>query len=114
MGLAWGDIHGKEKVYYILLLFLWGISFGLQLIIVYGHHLVIISDYYHLKRQIESELVDAGDARISKSFLDLPKMDQQSKLKDRLKKYCQKVYLLPLYHRREQIETANAKIVGPK
>ncbi|PSR89873.1 DNA polymerase epsilon catalytic subunit A like [Actinidia chinensis var. chinensis] len=50
------------------------------------------SDYYHLKRQIESELVDAGDARISKSFLDLPKMDQQSKLKDRLKKYCQKAY----------------------
>jgi len=27
----------------------------------------------------------------SKPFLDLPKVEQQSKLKERLKKYCQKV-----------------------
>ncbi|KAL6341762.1 hypothetical protein AAG906_038006 [Vitis piasezkii] len=50
------------------------------------------SDYYHLKRQIESELVDGGDSRFSKSFIDLPKTEQQLKLKERLKKYCQKAY----------------------
>ncbi|KAM7276901.1 hypothetical protein ACFE04_018767 [Oxalis oulophora] len=50
------------------------------------------SDYYHLKKQIESELVDGTDGRLSKSFLDLPKPDQQLKLKERLKKYCQKAY----------------------
>ncbi|KAI3971229.1 hypothetical protein MKX01_021996 [Papaver californicum] len=50
------------------------------------------SDYYHLKRQIESELVDNVRGQIAKSFLDLPKTDQQVKLKDRLKKYCQKAY----------------------
>lgn len=50
-----------------------------------------ISDYYHLKRQIESEFVDGMNGQFSKSFLDLPKADQQLKLKDRLKKYCQKV-----------------------
>jgi DNA polymerase epsilon subunit 1 len=51
------------------------------------------SDYYHLKKQIESEFVDAGaNIMSSKSFLDLPKVDQQSKLKERLKKYCQKAY----------------------
>ncbi|OWM73679.1 hypothetical protein CDL15_Pgr026779 [Punica granatum] len=50
------------------------------------------SDYYHLKKQIESEFVDTGDGQLSKSFLDLPKKEQQSKLKERLKKYCQKAY----------------------
>ncbi|GMH11122.1 hypothetical protein Nepgr_012963 [Nepenthes gracilis] len=50
------------------------------------------SDYHHLKRQIESELVDSGDCQLSKSFLDLTKADQQSKLKERLRKYCQKAY----------------------
>ncbi|XP_020536143.1 DNA polymerase epsilon catalytic subunit A isoform X2 [Jatropha curcas] len=50
------------------------------------------SDYYHLKKQIESEFVDGTDGQLSKSFLDLPKMEQQSKLKERLKKYCQKAY----------------------
>ncbi|CAG7868312.1 unnamed protein product [Brassica rapa] len=51
------------------------------------------SDYYHLKKQIESEFVDAGaNIQSSKSFLDLPKVEQQSKLKERLKKYCQKAY----------------------
>ncbi|KAL9391175.1 hypothetical protein Peur_015095 [Populus x canadensis] len=50
------------------------------------------SDYYHLKKQIESEFVDGTDGQFSKSFLDLSKMDQQSKLKERLKKYCQKAY----------------------
>ncbi|KAG2305415.1 hypothetical protein Bca52824_034066 [Brassica carinata] len=50
-------------------------------------------DYYHLKKQIESEFVDAGaNIQSSKSFLDLPKVEQQSKLKERLKKYCQKAY----------------------
>ncbi|XP_042499556.1 DNA polymerase epsilon catalytic subunit A-like isoform X2 [Macadamia integrifolia] len=50
------------------------------------------SDYYHLKRQIESEFIESGDGQLSKSFLDLPKLEQQSRLKDRLKKYCQKAY----------------------
>ncbi|XP_073146772.1 DNA polymerase epsilon catalytic subunit A-like [Henckelia pumila] len=50
------------------------------------------SDYYHLKRQIESELVDSMNGQLSKSFLELPKADQQVKLKERLKKYCQKAY----------------------
>ncbi|KAJ6368932.1 hypothetical protein OIU78_001326 [Salix suchowensis] len=50
------------------------------------------SDYYHLKKQIESEFVDGTDGQLSKSFLDLSKIDQQSKLKERLKKYCQKAY----------------------
>ncbi|KAL2240087.1 UNVERIFIED_CONTAM: DNA polymerase epsilon catalytic subunit A, partial [Sesamum indicum] len=50
------------------------------------------SDYYHLKRQIESELVIGTNGQLSNSFLDLPKADQQLKLKERLKKYCQKAY----------------------
>ncbi|XP_075520013.1 DNA polymerase epsilon catalytic subunit A-like isoform X2 [Primulina tabacum] len=50
------------------------------------------SDYHHLKRQIESELVDTMNGQLSKSFLELPKSDQQAKLKERLKKYCQKAY----------------------
>ncbi|CAI9105576.1 OLC1v1004524C1 [Oldenlandia corymbosa var. corymbosa] len=50
------------------------------------------SDYHHLKRQLESELVEGADGQLGKSFLDLPKAEQQSKLKDRLKKYCQKAY----------------------
>ncbi|KAL3628020.1 DNA polymerase epsilon catalytic subunit A [Castilleja foliolosa] len=50
------------------------------------------SDYYHLKRQIESEPVDSMNRQLSNSFLTLPKEDQQLKLKDRLKKYCQKAY----------------------
>ncbi|XP_061359270.1 DNA polymerase epsilon catalytic subunit A-like [Gastrolobium bilobum] len=50
------------------------------------------SDYYHLKKQIESEFVDSAPERSSKSFLDLPKAEQQSRLKERLKKYCQKAY----------------------
>ncbi|KAD4583994.1 hypothetical protein E3N88_21595 [Mikania micrantha] len=47
------------------------------------------SDYYHIKRQIESEFVDGLHP---KSFLDLPKVDQQLKLRERLKIYCQKAY----------------------
>ncbi|KAL5974610.1 DNA polymerase epsilon catalytic subunit A [Asimina triloba] len=50
------------------------------------------SDYYHLKKQIESERVEHVDGQLSKLFLDLPKAEQQSKLKERLKKYCQKAY----------------------
>lgn len=49
------------------------------------------SDYYHIKKQIESELVEYGDGQSSKPFIDLPKAEQQLKLKERLKKYCQKV-----------------------
>lgn len=56
------------------------------------HHL-FVSDYFHLKKQIESELVDSTEGQLLKSFLDLPKMEQQLKLKERLKKYCQKVYM---------------------
>lgn len=51
------------------------------------------SEFMHLKNQIESEqfpsIADGGPLRY---FRDLPKDEQQSKLKDRLKKYCQKVY----------------------
>ncbi|XP_020527261.1 DNA polymerase epsilon catalytic subunit A [Amborella trichopoda] len=50
------------------------------------------SEYYHLKQQMESELVDDGDGQSMKSFCDLPKAEQQSKFRERLKKYCQKVY----------------------
>ncbi|KAL3518505.1 hypothetical protein ACH5RR_021094 [Cinchona calisaya] len=50
------------------------------------------SDYHHLKRQLESEVVERVDGQLAKSFLELPKAEQQSKLKDRLKKYCQKAY----------------------
>ncbi|XP_057534123.1 DNA polymerase epsilon catalytic subunit A-like [Amaranthus tricolor] len=50
------------------------------------------SDYHHVKRQIESELVDSIPGQFSKSFLDLPKAAQQLKLKERLRKYCQKAY----------------------
>ncbi|GBG71096.1 hypothetical protein CBR_g8395 [Chara braunii] len=51
------------------------------------------SEYVHLKNQIESEqfpsLTDGGPPRF---FRDLDSEQQSSKLKDRLKKYCQKVY----------------------
>ncbi|XP_050369951.1 DNA polymerase epsilon catalytic subunit A-like [Argentina anserina] len=50
------------------------------------------SDYYHLKKQIESESVDDANSKQSRSFLELPKMEQQTRLKERLKKYCQKAY----------------------
>ena len=53
--------------------------------------LVLISEYYHLKNQIESEQFTSSDGQKLKYFRDLPKDEQQSKLKDRLKKYCQKV-----------------------
>ncbi|XP_062109945.1 DNA polymerase epsilon catalytic subunit A-like [Humulus lupulus] len=45
-----------------------------------------------MKKQIESEFVDGTDSQLAKSFLDLPKAEQQLRLKDRLKKYCQKAY----------------------
>ncbi|XP_047972925.1 DNA polymerase epsilon catalytic subunit A-like isoform X2 [Salvia hispanica] len=50
------------------------------------------SDYYHIKRQIESEFIDGMNGKLSNSFLDLPKAEQQVRLKERLKKYCQKAY----------------------
>ncbi|KAK9999535.1 hypothetical protein SO802_019138 [Lithocarpus litseifolius] len=50
------------------------------------------SDYYHLKKQIESEFIDGTGGQLPKSFLDLPKTEQQLRLKERLKKYCQKAY----------------------
>lgn len=59
-------------------------------------HYIDASDYYHLKRQIESELVDGMNGKLSNSFLDLPKAEQQLKLKERLKKYCQKVWFTSL------------------
>lgn len=46
----------------------------------------------HLKNQIESEqFPSTTEGGSSRYFRDLPKDEQQSKLKDRLKKYCQKV-----------------------
>ncbi|CAN1252331.1 DNA polymerase epsilon catalytic subunit A [Linum perenne] len=50
------------------------------------------SDYYHLKKQIESEFVDGSNGQSQKSFIELPKADQQLKLKERLKLYSQKAY----------------------
>eukprot|EP01018_Ginkgo_biloba_P017404 Gb_06608 [translate_table: standard] len=50
------------------------------------------SEYYHLKNQIESEQVVTAEGHLPSFFRDLPKDEQQTKLKDRLKKYCQKVY----------------------
>uniref|UniRef100_A0ACD5XVC0 Uncharacterized protein n=1 Tax=Avena sativa TaxID=4498 RepID=A0ACD5XVC0_AVESA len=50
------------------------------------------SDYHHIKRQIESEMIQAGGVTSSKPFLDLSKPEHLLKLKDRLKKYCQKAY----------------------
>lgn len=53
-----------------------------------------ISDYHYLKRQLESDFVGSVDGKLSKSFLELPKAEQQVKLKERLRKYCQKVYVV--------------------
>lgn len=50
------------------------------------------SEYYHLKNQIESEQIPSPEGQLPRFFRDLPKEEQQTKLKDRLKKYCQKVY----------------------
>ncbi|XP_062219147.1 DNA polymerase epsilon catalytic subunit A-like [Phragmites australis] len=50
------------------------------------------NDYYHIKRQIESELIQSGGTISSKPFLDLSKPEHLLKLKDRLKKYCQKAH----------------------
>ncbi|CAL9170786.1 unnamed protein product [Musa hybrid cultivar] len=49
------------------------------------------SDYYYIRKQIQSELVEFGDGK-TMPFLDLPKSEQQLRLKERLKKYCQKAY----------------------
>lgn len=50
------------------------------------------SEYNHLKNQIESEKFPSLiEGALPRYFRDLPKDEQQSKLKDRLKKYCQKV-----------------------
>ncbi|OAP09577.1 TIL2 [Arabidopsis thaliana] len=77
------DFNGPEKTCLRKLEWVWrGVTFK-------GNK----SEYYHLKKQIESESVDAGaNMQSSKPFLDLPKVEQQSKLKERLKKYCQKAY----------------------
>lgn len=50
------------------------------------------SEYYHLKNQIESEQIPTGESQLPRFFRDLPKEEQQTRLKNRLKKYCQKVY----------------------
>lgn len=39
-------------------------------------------------------MVHNSDGQLSKSFTELPKAEQEAKLKDRLKKYSQKVYSL--------------------
>jgi len=54
--------------------------------------IMFCSDYYHIKRQIESELIQSGGIASSKPFLDLSKPEHLLKLKDRLKKYCQKAH----------------------
>lgn len=48
------------------------------------------SEYAHLKNQIESEWFPSADGSTQQSFHDLSRDLQQNKLKDRLKKYCQK------------------------
>lgn len=53
------------------------------------------SEYYHVKNQIESEQVSTGEGQLSHFFRDLPKEEQETQLKDHLKKYCQKVKLVP-------------------
>ncbi len=51
------------------------------------------SEYNHLKNQIESEQFHpSSEGGLPRFFRDLPKDEQQAKLKDRLKKYCQKVF----------------------
>ncbi|GJM85088.1 hypothetical protein PR202_ga01509 [Eleusine coracana subsp. coracana] len=55
-------------------------------------YILQIIDYYHIKRQIESELIQSGGTTSSKPFLDLSKPEHLLKLKDRLKKYCQKAH----------------------
>ncbi|XP_039819607.1 DNA polymerase epsilon catalytic subunit A-like isoform X2 [Panicum virgatum] len=50
------------------------------------------NDYYHIKRQIESELIQSGGIASSKPFIDLSKPEHLLKLKDCLKKYCQKAH----------------------
>ena len=84
----------KKRFIFLLLDYCWGISGKTISYNCVWMFLNSISDYYHLKRQIESELVDGEDSKFSKSFTDLPKAEQQQKLKERLKKYCQKVYFL--------------------
>jgi len=54
--------------------------------------IMFCSDYYHIKRQIESGLIQSGCIASSKHFLDLSKPEHLLKLKDRLKKYCQKAH----------------------
>ena len=76
MGLARRDLHGKKEVRSTNLCNL---------------KFMFCSDYYHIKRQIESELIQSGGIASSKPFLDLSKPEHLLKLKDRLKKYCQKV-----------------------
>ncbi len=54
------------------------------------------SEYNHLKNQIESEQFHpSSEGGLPRFFRDLPKDEQQAKLKDRLKKYCQKVFFFP-------------------
>jgi hypothetical protein len=91
MGLARGDLHGKKEVHVANLCTLKVNVFSDLMTLYYS-----CSDYYHIKRQIETELIQSGDATSSKPFLDLSKSEHLLKLKDRLKKYCQKVQFLKL------------------
>eukprot|EP00899_Mesostigma_viride_P020528 jgi/Mesvir1/28477/Mv15897-RA.2 len=55
------------------------------------HFMASNSEYTLLKNQIQSEKFPNGDGE-EVYFRDLPKANQASMLKERLKKYCQKVY----------------------
>ncbi|RWW20755.1 hypothetical protein GW17_00015113, partial [Ensete ventricosum] len=65
------------------------------------HAVSVYSDYYYIRKQIQSELAEFGDGK-TMPFLDLPKSEQQLRLKERLKKYCQKnkhgTILICLFH----------------
>ena len=87
MGLARRDLHGKKEVRFTNYV-IWNLmNFWSNAIM----SIMFCSDYYHIKRQIESELIQSGGIASSKPFLDLSKPEHLLKLKDRLKKYCQKV-----------------------
>lgn len=62
--------------------------------VFWSNVILFCSDYHHIKRQIESEMIQAGGVTSSRPFLDLSKPEHLLKLKDRLKKYCQKVAYL--------------------
>jgi hypothetical protein len=80
-----GETYMAKKKYTFQNYVIW------NLWIFWSNAIIFCSDYYHIKRQIESELIQSGGIASSKPFLDLSKPEHLLKLKDRLKKYCQKV-----------------------